>query len=261
MLPLSSLTQNAISTVLKAGEILYNGFGSISQKTMKPGNQNFATQYDYASEAYILETLRKIYPTHAFIAEESGATTPEQAEVVWIIDPLDGTLNFAHHIPIFCISVAAWGADGLLSGVIYQPMSKELFVAERGKGAYLNGKRLQVSQTARLAESLGATGFPRNIQNNPQNCVSDFIQILEQGTVVRNMGSSALNLAYVAAGCFDAYWAVSLHSWDIAAGLLLIQEAGGKATTYQGQFYHVLSNSPLVVSNGLLHDELLKYLN
>lgn len=257
---MSPLTQSAIGAVLKAGDILRKGFGSISQKTIKAGNQNFATQYDYAAEEAIIGTLRQSYPSHAFLAEESGASSLSNAEVIWIIDPLDGTLNFAHHIPVFCISVAALGAEGLLCGVIYQPMSQELFVAEKGKGAFLNDKKIQVSKTVRLADCLGATGFPRDIQQNPQNCVVDFIKILEQGTVVRNMGSSALNIAYVSAGCFDAYWAVSLHSWDIAAGVLLIQEAGGKTSTYQGGPYEVLSSAPLIVSNGLVHDELLKYL-
>lgn len=257
---MSPLTQNGIDAVLKAGEILKKGFGSITKKTIKTGNHNFATQYDYAAEKCIIGTLLESDPTYAFLAEESGVTHAGNGEITWIIDPLDGTLNFAHHIPIFCISAAAAGPEGLLSGIIYQPMTQELFIAEKGKGAYLNGKKLYVSKTKRVVESLTATKFPRETQLDFENCLTKFYRVLEKGTVVRNTGSSALNLSYVAAGGFDAYWASSLSSWDIAAGVLLIQEAGGQVATYEGNFYDLFSGAPLLATNGHLHQEMLALL-
>jgi len=254
----SSLTQHGIEAVLEAGQILTQGFGSVSQKTFKSGKHNFATQFDFASEASLINSLSAHYPTHAFLGEESGSKKIPEAEITWIIDPLDGTLNFAHHIPVYCISVAAVDQTGILAGIIYQPMSRELFVAERGKGAYLNGKKMQVSKTKNLEEGLAATKFLRENHPHFKECLALFTRVLKKGAVVRNTGSSALNLAHVASGSLDAYWAESLNSWDIAAGLLLIQEAGGISTNYKGKIYDLFSDDPLVASNGLLHDELLK---
>ena len=258
--PFSEMTQLAVEAVFEAGAILRGGFGTKYTKSLKPGVQNYVTEFDHASELCIISKIKKKYPTHAFLAEESGASANFGAEILWIIDPLDGTTNFAHNIPLFCISVAALGPDGLECGVIYQPMTEELYIAEKGKGAYLNNVKVHVSLSGRFAGGVGATGFPRNIHENPLNCVNHFMNVLNQGTIIRNLGSSALNMAYVSSGCFDAYWAVSLHPWDIAAGVLLIQEAGGKVTTYGGESYHVLSGSPIVATNQLVHLEVLSYL-
>lgn len=255
----SPLTKAGIDAALKAGEILQKGFGSTFHKTIKSGNHNFATQYDYDSEELIIKFLRTINPSYGFLAEESGLTQGS-GEINWIIDPLDGTLNFAHQIPIFCISLAAAGPEGILSGVIYQPMSGELFVAEKGKGAYLNGKKLHVSKIERIADSLTATKFPRENQMDFDAHLAKFYRVLQNGTVVRNTGSSTLNLAYVAKGGLDAYWAASLNAWDIAAGILLVEEAGGTVTTYSGEFYDLFAGAPLAVSNGALHPELLQLL-
>jgi myo-inositol-1(or 4)-monophosphatase len=256
----SPLTEIAIEAALAAGEILRKGFGTEYQISLKPGIQNYVTDYDLAAEKCIMDHIQTVFPTHSFLCEESGSTLLKNSEILWIIDPLDGTTNFAHHIPLFCVSIGAYDGQQILSGVIYQPITQELFVAERHKGAFLNQKKVKVSNTQVFAGGLGATGFPRNIQENPFYCVDQFIDILKRGTIVRNFGSSALNLAYVAAGKFDAYWSVSLHAWDIAAGLLLIEEAGGITTSYGGIPYEVLSNQPLVASNGIVHNELLGYL-
>jgi myo-inositol-1(or 4)-monophosphatase len=256
----NELTTIAIEAAMKAGVLLRKGFGTNYKIELKPGIQNYVTEYDHASEKLILDIIQQRFPSHSFLCEECGSIPNEHSEILWIVDPLDGTTNFTHHIPLFCISIGAYNYQELVSGVIYQPMTDELFVAEKGKGAYLNGKRLKVSTTPFFKGGIGATGFPRNIIENPLNCINHFIQILKMGTIIRNIGSSAINLAYVAAGRFDAYWAISLHSWDIAAGKLLIEEAGGKMTTYEGDEYHVLSNKPIVSTNGLIHEELLGYL-
>jgi myo-inositol-1(or 4)-monophosphatase len=256
----SDMTKIAVKAALDAGDILRKGFGTSYKIELKPGIQNYVTEYDHASEKLIVEKIQHHYPSHSFLCEERGFIPKDNSEILWIIDPLDGTTNFTHHIPLFCISLGAYNHNEMITGVIYQPMTNELFIAEKGKGAYLNGKKLQVSKTERFAGGVGATGFPRNILENPLNCIDHFIHILKSGTIIRNLGSSAINLAYVAAGRFDAYWAISLHSWDIAAGKLLIEEAGGKMTTYSGQPYDVLSNAPIVATNTIIHEELLKAL-
>jgi myo-inositol-1(or 4)-monophosphatase len=259
MIPFSNMTNLATEAALEAGEILRKGFGTEYAVSFKPGIQNYVTEYDHASEKYIIHKIKSAYPDHGFFAEESGASN-QDASVVWLIDPLDGTTNFAHHIPIFSITLAAMKDEEVFCGIVYQPMTQELFVAEKGKGAFLNGKRIHVSATTRFKNGLGATGFPRNVHENPLNCLTHYRNILTNGTIVRNFGSCAVNMAYVAAGCLDAYWAISLFPWDIAAGILLIQEAGGTVTTYQGNPYAIMSSMPLVASNGTIHEEVLSYL-
>lgn len=257
----SSLCTLAIESALQAGDSVRQGFGKKCALSEKPGIQNYVTEFDRASERLIIEKIRARHPSHAFLAEESGPSANMQdADVLWVIDPLDGTTNFAHNIPIFSISIAAMRGGETLCGVIYQPMTRELFVAEKGRGAFLNDLPIQVSATSRFAGGLGATGFPRNMNENPFGCIDSFIKVLKSGTLMRNFGSSSINIAYVAAGKIDAYWAISLYAWDIAAGKLLVEEAGGKVTSYQGGSYDVLSNTPLVASNGIVHEELLSYL-
>lgn len=259
--PFSPLTETAIQAVLKAGAILKKSFRSEYKITLKPGIQNYVTECDYASEKIIIQEIVNRYPHHAFLAEESGASENlEKAEVLWIIDPLDGTTNFAHKIPLFSISVSAIKEKEILCGIIYQPMTNELFVAEAGKGSYLNDQRIYVSKTPLFAGGMGATSFPPNIHENPCQCIDHFLRILKKGTIIRNIGSSALNLAYVASGCFDAYWAISLPPWDIAAGILLVKEAGGRISDYQGVDYKVFSNFPVVATNSFVHEEILQYL-
>ena len=257
---LSEITQIAIEAALSAGEIIRKGFGTSYEIAVKPGIQNYVTQFDHAAEQEILSIISKRYPNHGFLCEESGPSSNQDAEVLWIVDPLDGTANFTHHIPIFSVSIAAKSPDGMISGVIYQPMTNELFVAEKGRGAFFNHRPMHVSTTAMIKGGIVSTAFPMNIAENPKNCIDHFLNILKQGTVIRNLGSSAINLAYVAAGRFDAYWAISLHPWDIAAAILLVEEAGGKITSYEGGSYDVLSSAPLAASNGLVHEDLITLL-
>jgi myo-inositol-1(or 4)-monophosphatase len=256
----SVLTQVAIDAAQQAGVILRNGFGKPCQISLKPGIQNFVTEYDYAAERLIMDIIHTKFPDHGFLCEESGASY-EGAEVIWIIDPLDGTANFTRQIPIFSISIAALGPKGLITGVIYQPMSGELFLGETGKGSYLNNDKMFVSKSQTVAKGIAATGFPRDISSNPMGCIEHFIKILKLETTIRNFGSSALNMAYVAAGRFDAYWSVSLHPWDFAAAALLIKEAGGKCTTYDGTPLSFLQASSVVATNGIIHEEMLQHLN
>lgn len=257
---LSPITSVAIEAAKKAGEILCKGFGTHYQISLKPGNMNFVTEYDIAAEKAIIEHIHQYYPTHGILAEESGASDMT-GDYLWIIDPLDGTTNFAHHIPVFSISIGVMGPNGMHAGVIYQPITQELFVAENGAGAYMNELPVQVSKTVDLTKALTATTFPPDVHDNPKGCIYHFNDILKEGTTIRNFGSAALHLAYVASGRMDAYWSVFLYPWDVAAGILLIKEAGGQVTTYENNLFLPLSNDSLVASNAAIHSQILSKLN
>ncbi len=252
----SSLTLAAVQAALRAGDILRKGFGTKHEITNKPGRQNLVTEYDRASENCIIATIQEQFPTHSFLAEESGYTTPYQGEhIVWVIDPLDGTTNFVHHIPLFTISIAAYYQEQGLCGVIFQPLTQELFIVERGKGAYLNGVRLHTSQTKKIEEAVIITGLPYDTRATPLFNIEQLLQIIGQGATLRNLGSAALALAYIAAGKADAFWMYNLYPWDLAAGQLLIEEAGGVLSFYKNKpTLHSPTN--VLASNPELHSFL-----
>jgi myo-inositol-1(or 4)-monophosphatase len=251
----------AIQAALRAGQLLRQGFGTDFQITSKPGKQNLVTEYDKASESCIIATILDHFPHHAFLAEESGMTSGSQSSVLWIIDPLDGTVNYAHNIPVFSVSIAAAIHNEIVCGVVYQPMTDELFIAENGRGAYLNGNKLQVSSIKDIDSSFLATGFPYNVHENPLHCIDHFSKMTRRGIPIRRLGSAAIDLAYVAAGRFDAYWEVTLHPWDLAAGKLLVEEAGGKVTHYDGAPHEIFGTKTMLATNGLLHPQMISYLN
>lgn len=258
---LSSLTLTAIQAALKAGEILKRGFGTSYEITAKPGWQNFVTEYDRASELCIISLIKEKFPTHSFLAEESGlSNSSEKDTILWIIDPLDGTTNFAHHIPLFTISIAAYQGEKGLCGIIYQPLTQELFVAEKGNGAYLNGTRLSVSQTVNIEESLIVASLPYDTKSVPILNMEELLKISRRGVTLRNFGSAALSLAYVAAGKVDAFWMYNLYPWDLAAGQLLIEEAGGLLTQYRSPKSPRHSTSNILATNRALHPPLSKIL-
>lgn len=251
----SDYTVIAIHAALKAGEILRRGFGTLFEIRSKPGKQNFVTEYDKAAEDCIIEIIKQKYPSHSILAEESGFDQQQEEEVLWIIDPLDGTTNFAHQIPIVTVSIGVKLKHSLLCGVIYQPFTNELFVAEKEKGAFLNGAPLAVSQTHLIDHALIVAGLPYDIPSSPSLDVEDLLAISRRGATLRNLGSAALSLAYVAAGKVDALWMYNLYPWDFAAGQLLIEEAGGTVTRYP------IDNAPqspsnLLATNQLLHSQL-----
>lgn len=254
----SELTFIAVKAAHKAGEILKKGFGTSFKISSKPGRQNLVTEYDKASEAAIKTIILDAFPTHAILAEESGAqgTSPVQ----WIVDPLDGTVNFAHNIPVFSVSIAACIDKKLVTGIVFAPLLNELFIAEAGKGSYLNDARLHVTSTSTLDNAFLATGFPYNVDENPLHCIDTFAHMTRQGIPIRRLGSAAIDLAYVAAGRFDAYWEVSLEPWDLAAGKLLVEEAGGRVSHYDGSERDLFNNKTVLASNGHLHDHMIKEL-
>jgi myo-inositol-1(or 4)-monophosphatase len=222
------------------------------------GFADVVTDADKASEAIIVGAIRERFPDHAIMAEESGQAAGT-SEYQWVIDPLDGTLNYLHGLPIFCVSIGVLRNGELHLGVVYDPSRNELFAAERGGGARLNGRLLQVSRTGRLAESLLTTGFPYNRFSQPDNNIREHNHLLLKCRDIRRPGSAALDLCAVAAGRTDAHWELGLSPWDVAAGALIVSEAGGALSDWQGQPW-AASNPRLVASNGRIHAELLKEL-
>lgn len=256
---MNQLTKDAISAARKAGELLKKGFGSTFQIKSKKTAQDLVTEYDHASEKLLISFFRELYPDSSYLAEESGKVG-EKSELEWIIDPLDGTVNFAHGIPVFSISIAARLRGEVVSGVVYQPLTDELFAAEKNGGSFFNGKKIQVSSTDKLERSLLATGFPYNVKDNPGHCIEHFSNILRQGIPIRRLGSAAIDLAYVAAGRFDGYFEVGLFPWDVAAGKLLVEEAGGRVSQWNEKDLEIDIYSPILASNRLVHSELAKVL-
>ena len=217
----------------EAGAILRAGYNKEHQVNYK-GVIDLVTEVDHQSEAFLLGEVQRDFPDHHIFSEESGVIQGND-EHIWYIDPLDGTVNYAHHIPIFCVSIAYVSKGGLSLGAVYDPLRDEMFTAERGKGAFLNGARLHVSSTTELQKSLLVTGFPYDAWNTPQDNFANFVKFGKLSRGVRRLGSAALDLAYVAAGRFDGFWELSLKPWDVAAGGLICEEARARVTNISGE--------------------------
>jgi len=250
----------AKESALLAGNLLKEGFGTIFNITNKTGKNNLVTEYDIKAEEIIINNIKSKFPNHSFLAEESGYTGNSSGDVRWIIDPLDGTVNFAHNLPIFSVSIAAELNEEIVCGVIYQPILDELFYTTKNNGAFKNGKQIFVSKNKDLYSAFMVTGFPYNAYSNPGQCIDQFCTVIGKGLPVRRLGSAAMDLAYVAAGIFDGFWEVSLNPWDVAAGILLVEEAGGKISHYNGSKF-TFDNQSMVSSNGLLHNDILNLID
>lgn len=245
----------ARKAALEAGELLKDGFGTSFQINNKEGKHNLVTEFDHKAERAIIDCIKSTFPDHTFLAEESGSSGAHADTVRWIIDPLDGTVNFAHSIPIFCVSIAAEWAGEILCGVIYAPMTNELFWGSKGEGAWLNDLPLKVSTTDSLEDAILVTGFPYNAWENPQHCIDHFARFIKMGVPIRRLGSAAIDLAYLAAGRFDGYWEVSLNAWDVAAGKRILLEAGGAITQYDGS-PHNIHTGTMLATNGRIHNAM-----
>jgi myo-inositol-1(or 4)-monophosphatase len=250
--------QFTLDTARRAGEILRQGFGQVSEINLK-GSVDLVTEYDLASERLIREAVESTYPNDAILAEEEGALG--DGEYRWLIDPLDGTTNFAHSMPIFSVSMAYARGDQAILGVVYDPMRDELFHAIKGEGAFVNDQPLGVSQTEQLINSLVVTGFPYDKHTNPDNNLDHFAAVMMQTRGIRRLGSAALDLCYLAAGRVDAYWELRLWPWDWASGILIAREAGGTVTNIQGGQAIFEERASLLATNGRLHKAMLKLLN
>lgn len=251
---LKTYLEAAIEIAQEAGKILREENERPPTISYK-GDFDLVTQADRRSEALIVSSLQKYFPDHAVAAEE-GTGRETASEYRWHVDPLDGTTNFAHHYPCFCVSMALARKNELLVGVIYNPIYNELFTAARGEGALFNGKKIHCSKIDALRNSLLCTGFPNhNREANPNFHFYWDFTLRSHG--VRRDGSAALDLAYVATGRFDSFWEFGLNPWDTAAGVVLVEEAGGEITDMQGQPY-TLGGPSILASNGLIHDEMVR---
>lgn len=246
----------AKEAALAAGKILMASYGRLKNGDVSQKSKNdFVTTIDKRSEKAILLILKKYFPDDVIQAEESGVTPGHGA--LWIIDPLDGTSNYIHQFPLFSVSIGLMEHGHLSFGVIYDPVHKELFTAERGKGAFLNGKRIRVSPTPKLASGLMATGFPFRARDRFDEYVESFSRITLASAGMRRGGSAALDLAYVACGRFDAFWELDLSPWDIAAGAVIVEEAGGVISDMWGK-REFLKSGDTLASNGRIHGELAR---
>ena len=242
----------AIEIARKAGVILREGFDRPKKISYK-GEVDLVTESDQRSEQLVVALLRDRFPDHGIVAEEGGGATAV-AKYCWHVDPLDGTTNFAHSYPCFAVSLGLTRNGEPITGVVFDPVHNELFTAERGKGAYLNRKRIHVSRVEKLANSLVATGFPPHQRKNSAN-INYYWEFTLHSHGVRRDGSAALDLCAVACGRFDAFWEFGLNSWDTAAGVLLVREAGGAVTDLAGQPYQP-GGREMFASNGLIHNEV-----
>jgi myo-inositol-1(or 4)-monophosphatase len=225
----------AVRAARRAGSIINRAALDGSGYEVRSKRLNdFVTRVDHAAEEAIIETVRKAYPDHAVLAEESG-TTAGHAEYQWVIDPLDGTTNFIHGFPQYCVSIAIRHREALAHGVIYDPLKNELFTASKGRGAFLNDRRMRVSKCLRLSDALVGTGFPFKEVSRLELYTNQLKQMMQKSAGVRRAGAAALDLAYVACGRLDAFWELGLSPWDMAAGALMIQEAGGLVGDLHGE--------------------------
>jgi myo-inositol-1(or 4)-monophosphatase len=249
--------QEAVSAARIAGRYQQSRFASSLKIEMK-GDKNLVTEVDKESERLIVEHLRLRFPDHDIVAEE-GDYPQGGSPFRWIIDPVDGTTNYAHGYPWFCSSIGLELDGELVAGVIYNPVYDELFTATKGGGAYLNGCRLSVSARTPLKNSLLGTGFPYDCATDPANNFANFIAFQKMARGIRRAGAAALDLAYVAAGRLDGFWELKLKAWDVAAGVLMVREAGGVVTAFDGSSYDIF-NDRIVASNGLIHGEMVAML-
>jgi myo-inositol-1(or 4)-monophosphatase len=269
----------------EAGDYARNVQRSELKIETKTNAMDIVTQVDSRNEQTIRDTVLALYPDHVFLGEELGsseATTPyalleKEGEktpppfqgggrgvvdglVKWIIDPIDGTVNYAHGLPIWCVSIGVEVNGVVECGAIYQPNLNEMFSVRRGEGAFLNGERIAVSIESDATKSLFVTGFPYNVDENPEGVIEQFSKFLHKGWLIRRLGSAALDLAYVACGRLEGFWEIGLSPWDTSAGQLMVREAGGRITHYDGTDYNIYKRS-IIATNGLQHDRIFHLLS
>ena len=257
---LSPVLNVMVNAARKAGRALIRDFGELEnlQVSLK-GPADFVSTADERTERILIEELSRARPGYTFLAEESGVSDGPDKSHRWIIDPIDGTTNFLHGIPIFAISIALEREGQLVSAVVYNPVVDEMYMAEKGHGAYLNDKRLRVAARKSMNEALFATGAPFMGRPRRKQCMAEIEAVLAVSPGVRRLGAASLDLACVAAGRFDGYWERDLHPWDVAAGILLVREAGGVVTDPDGGA-RMLETGELVATNEVLHPQILKLL-
>ena len=250
------MLNTAVKAARRAGAIINRASLDLDKLTVTRKRHNdFVSEVDRAAEHAIIAILKEAYPEHAILAEESGAAG--QSDYQWIIDPLDGTTNFLHGLPPYCVSIALAHKGVLAQGVVYDPTRNDLFTATRGRGAFLNDRRIRVSKVEKLADALIGTGFPFRDLANLDRYMTMFKEVTLKSTGVRRPGAAALDLAYVACGRYDGFWEIGLGAWDLAAGALLIQEAGGLVADLDGNGTYLESGN-VVCGNPKVFAQLLR---
>ena len=255
LIPVDDLLSVAVDAAKAAGFVL-SDYAKSGFNVERKNPINLVTDADHAAEQCIIDIIRREFPDHGTLAEERGVDAAPSSPYRWIIDPLDGTTNFAHRFPVYAVSIAVEWADQLLVGVVYDPTRDELFTGVADRGAFCNGQSLAVSNTAALDAALLVTGFAYDIRETKNNNLDHFGRFTLSAQGVRRTGSAALDLCYVAAGRFDGFWEVKLSPWDMAAGVVILKEAGGRITDLRGN-RHSVYQPELVASNGRIHPEML----
>ncbi|MFC1600096.1 inositol monophosphatase family protein [Patescibacteria group bacterium] len=250
-------TEFAVQTAQECGKILMQYYNKPDLKFERKGYNDPATEADLASEKHAISQIRETFPDHAILAEESGKSDKE-SDYIWIIDPLDGTSNFKHGLPIFCVSIGLEYKGEIIAGAVYNPRIDEMFSAEKGKGAFLNNEPIKVTDRETKEFCAVATGFapkPEIIEKNLPN----FNNFMKEGFLIRRMGAAAIDLCYTACGHFDGFWEIGLSPWDIAAGSLIVKEAGGKVTQMDGDPL-TMKSPTILATNGKLHETMMELL-
>ena len=253
------LKNTLMTAATSAGRLIQSRMNSSFRVDNKEGVNNLVTEVDHASEKLIIDIIRKEFPDHFILSEEVGEVKMD-SDYKWIIDPIDGTVNFAHGIPLCCVSIAVEHQGKMIMGAVYNPFMNEFFFAEKGKGATLNDTPIHVSDKQTVMESCFVTGFPYTYLDAPNGPLEVFGRFIRKGVPVRRLGSAAIDLCWVAAGRFDGFFEHKLSAWDSAAGFLIVEEAGGRVTDFDGNEYSPYQPR-IIASNGHVHDELLRWVN
>ncbi|MGC4057055.1 MAG: inositol monophosphatase family protein [Chitinophagaceae bacterium] len=256
---MEQLRQAIIDAANAAGKIIGSYFQGVFTVESKDGKNNLVTEVDNHSEKVIIDIIKERFPGHSIISEEVGEMI-QDSEYQWIIDPIDGTVNFAHGIPICCVSIGLRHQGKMLMGVVYNPLMNEFFFAERGKGAFLNGQPIRVSAKQDFKTACLVTGFPYKWPETKEHPIKVFERMILQGLPVRRLGSAAIDLCWVACGRFDGFWEYNLNSWDVAAGYLIVREAGGRISNFDGSETTVFDKETLA-TNGHIHEAMLRVIN
>lgn len=226
----------------------------------KQNYSDLVTEVDKKAEAKIAELIYSSFPDHNILGEE-GDYRKKESDYLWIVDPIDGTVNYTHSIPIFCVSIGLEYKGELIIGIVQSAATGEKFYAEKGKGAFLNGKQIKVSNIEYLKDSLLVTGFPYGAKDNSDHCIDHFVNFLKLGLPIRRLGSAALDICWLACGRFEAFWEVNLNAWDVAAGCLILTEAGGRVTNFKGEPYSIYGKQILASNGKSLHKEMMDVLS
>lgn len=247
----------AVTAAKDAGGLLLEGLSKSREVSQKSGPTDLVTQYDHAAQDLIADRVEENFPEHSILAEEEYSVEGDSTK--WIVDPLDGTTNYIYNYPLFCVSIAVEKDGTLEVGVVHVPVINETFTAKRNEGAWLNGEQLTVSNTADFSKSLLSTGFPYDPDKVPA-AIDTFSRLVRESRGIRRDGAAAMDLSFVAAGRFDGFWELGLSPWDVAAGILIVGEAGGEVTDFSGEEYDLYDSEGIVATNGEIHGELLQKL-